>query len=190
LFIKSITVGLPEKSRSLVSRAKGEHNMLATGLEAYYLDNKTYPMADEPRTRDSKSYENDGTYASDGGIIPKILTTPIDYLTALPRDPFRLKGKGYYGFGSGPGKVNLIGTDNGKYLSKGGKPVLGTKGWIVTSYGPDKVDGNSGIKSGSMLREEVEWTDIDITQPLYTKGLTYDPTNGIISPGDIWRRGP
>jgi hypothetical protein len=177
--------------RSKVSQAKGEQNMIATGLEAYYLDNKTYPMADEPRSREPKSYENDGTYASEGGIIPKILTTPIAYLTALPRDPFKLRGKGYYGYGSGRGPVNLIGTDNGKYLSEGGKPVLGTKGWIITSYGPDKVDGNSGIKSGAILREEVEWTDnIDTTQPLINKGLTYDPTNGIISPGDIWRRGP
>jgi hypothetical protein len=191
LFIISVTVGLPEETRSFVSKAKGEQNMLATGLEAYYIEHNTYPMADEPRTREPKSYVNDGTYASDGGIIPKILTTPIAYLSALPHDPFKLKGKGYYGFSSGPGPVNLIGTDNGKYLSEGGKPVLGTKGWIITSYGPDKVDGNSGIKFGSILREEAEWTDnIDTTQPLATKGLTYDPTNGTLSPGDVWRRGP
>lgn len=155
LFIISITVGLPEEIRSLVSKAKGEQNMVATGLEAYFNDHNTYPVADEPRRREPNSYKTGGTYATEGGIIPQILTTPIAYLTALPRDPFRLKGKGYYGFGSGAGKVNLIGTDNGKYLSDGGKPVLGTKGWIITSYGPDKIDGNSGIHGGSILREEV-----------------------------------
>ncbi|MFB3896331.1 MAG: hypothetical protein ACE14V_08520 [bacterium] len=177
--------------RSQISRAIGESRMVELGLEAYFADHNTYPLPDEPRTQKRGSYKNDGTYATDGGIIPKILTTPIAYITALPRDPFRLKGKGYYGFGSGPGKVNLIGTDNGKYLSEGGKPVLVTKGWIITSYGPDKVDGNSGIKSGSILREEVAWTDnIDTTQPLVTSGFTYDPTNGTNSPGDLWRRGP
>lgn len=173
-----------------VSRIKGEQNSISIGLEAYFSEHNTYPLPDEPRAEIRGSYKTDGTYAAEGGIIPKILTTPIAYVTALPRDPFRLKGKGYYGFGSGPGKVNLIGTDNGKYLSDGGKPVLGTKGWIITSYGPDKIDGKSGIKEGSILREEVEWTDMDATQPLITSGFTYDPTNGTNSPGDLWRRGP
>ncbi|MFB3895926.1 MAG: hypothetical protein ACE14V_06445 [bacterium] len=183
------------------SRAKGDQNMLATGLEAYFIDFNCYPAPGRPSFRGSGTYRGDGSFAEDGGIIPVCLTTPVAYITTLPHDPYKLDRRGYYGYGGGPGQNNAAGRpviDNPKIDSSGIQPK---SGWIVTSYGPDKVDGNLSIQGGQMLREELCWSDsysmgvpdymqCDTTYPLLTSGLTYDPTNGTVSPGDIWRRGP
>jgi len=51
-------------------------------------------------------------------------------------------------------------------------------GWIITSPGPD---GIYSIVPGEILRGVPGTTE---TRLLH---LTYDPTNGTVSPGDIWR---
>ncbi|MDI6784099.1 MAG: hypothetical protein QME64_08410 [bacterium] len=175
--------------------------MIATALEAYFIDNNCYPSPGRPSFREPGSYLGEGSYAQEGGIVPFALTTPIAYITTLPHDPFRKNGRGYYGYGGGPGLTGA-----------GGKPTIDDKdhdysgiwpsqGWIITSYGPDVVDGTLGYPNGQSLREELCWSDsysrdypdlmqCDSTHPLATSGLTYDPTNGTTSPGDVWRRGP
>ena len=50
--------------RSKVAMAKSELRMIATGLEAYYIDNNSYPDSLEK------------------------LTSPIPFITSIPKDPF------------------------------------------------------------------------------------------------------
>ncbi|MBX3730500.1 MAG: type II secretion system protein GspG [Candidatus Sumerlaeia bacterium] len=55
------------------------------------------------------------------------------------------------------------------------------RGWLLVSPGPD---GRFGILPAR---------DFDSSEPQPSPrliGLTYDPTNGLISSGDIWRVGP
>jgi hypothetical protein len=61
--------------------------------------------------------------------------------------------------------------------------------WVITSYGPDEVDGNSSLKGGKPLDETIAWSDDMLGFKLNSSGLNYDVTNGITSPGDIYRRG-
>ena len=159
--IYSAVYEFPQRGiRSKVSRAKAEQQSIATALESYYIDNNCYPKPD---------YDENGK-----PILPHSLTTPTAFLTSLFHDPFKKFGKGYYEYGGGLQK---------DYFSSG---------WIVTSYGPDGVDGNSGVPGGEPLIENNEWTDSTTGDRiiLVASPLTYDPTNGPISSGDIWRRGP
>jgi type II secretory pathway pseudopilin PulG len=102
-------------------------------------------------------------------IIPHTLTTPIPYIAKLFHDPFKNNGLGYYEYGC---------------------DTSTTRRWIVTSYGPDTMDGNSGTPGGKTLDESKAWSNQLLGFPLEHSDLSYDPTNGINSPGDIWRREP
>ena len=141
------------QDRSTTARAKSEQQSIATALEAYFMDNNSYPLPD---------YDSEGK-----PIQPHILTTPIAYLTSIFHDPYKNKGKGIYEYGCDK-----------------------DKDWIITSYGPDRVDGNSKVKNGGPLLEEKAWSDKSLGFSLEGSGLTYDPSNGMRSAGDIWRRGP
>lgn len=201
---------LAAQTRSKVSRAKGEQNMLATGLEAYFIDANVYPSPGRgefypPESRDGSS----GYGASDdGGLVPYGLTTPVSYITAVPRDPFKKNGRGYYEYGGGPGYSGGAGSAVAGAIApdRNYSGIWPSSGWIVTSYGPDVVDGNigsggSGAQSNIALHEESCWSDsysmsspdnmqCNTSLPLINSGLTYDPTNGTTSAGDLWRRGP
>src|SRR3954465_8733783 len=61
---------LEAQIRAKVSRAKADMRTLATGLEAYQVDNNSYPDLS----------------AIFGGIF---VTTPVAYLTSIPEDIFR-----------------------------------------------------------------------------------------------------
>lgn len=188
---------LAAQTRSKVSRAKGEQQMLATGLESYFIDANVYPRPDVPSSREANTYDGDGGYTADGVIVPVILTTPISYITSVPHDPFKKNSRGYYEYSGGPGVAGIPGLPLDQ--------VWPPSGWIVTSYGPDVIDGNGAAPgTGTFaayvgpLREESCWTDsygganmtCDPADPLQNLGLTYDPTNGVTSSGDVWRRGP
>lgn len=193
-----LTAATPSKIR----RAKSDMKMIATAIEAYYIDAGVYPSPGRPSFREPGSYNiGEGSYAKEGGIIPIALTTPVAYMTALPHDPFHKNNRGYYGYGGGPGLTSADGKatidDNDHDYSD----IWPVYGWIITSYGPDVMDGNSGVYGVAPLHEELCWSDnysmdtpdfmqCDKIHPLQTSGLTYDPTNGVTSAGDIWRRGP
>ena len=168
-------------TKKLVEKVRLNEQNLATAIESYYIDHCRYPWPD---------FDKNGK-----PVIPHILTTPTAYLACgssqtsyhlfisdcnLVIDPFKEKGKGILGYGCG----------------------YSPESWIVTSYGPDKVNGNMSIPGGKSLDPLIAYTDIinpnwpDTTKmhglgySLQGSGLTYDPTNGLFSPGDIWRRGP
>lgn len=93
--------------------------------------------------------------------IPHILTTPVAYLEILPHDPCNRNGKGFYEYGCGT-------TRSGKWY------------YIVTAYGNDVM---SSIDERQYNPDLPEWNKDSIQ----SSGMTYDPTNGITSLGDIWR---
>ncbi len=128
------------KDRSDSSRAKSEEQALASALESYYIDHNQYPLPD---------YDENGR-----PVIPHILTTPFAYITSLFHDPFKDKGKGYYGYGCDmpTNSIDTVYGYNTSYRGYGNNTVYsnstvgGSCGWIVVSYGPDRVDGNSKMK--------------------------------------------
>ena len=140
---------LEAQVRSKVSRAHEDMRSIATGLESYFVDNNNYPYDPGTGWIDPSGYYGNPKFQ---GLRP--ITTPIAYLTSLPKDPF------------------IPPTDNWpdtyvyyciqKVLPYG--PYAGVMYWQLSSFGPDK--------------------DADFYF------IQYDPTNGTVSNGDIFRWGP
>ena len=163
---------LEAQVRAKVSRAENDLRTIATALESYRVDNNNYPP---------ENYESPLLVVNEAGhrAIPnaiklKPLTTPIAYLTALPRDPFD----------PGDDPINQAHPHTYHYAARNdplypGNPFFDGGGdneehrychWVIQSYGPDK-----GRDRGL---------------PSHWQFPRYDPTNGTVSIGNILRLGP
>jgi competence protein ComGC len=159
---------LEAQTRAKVSRVQTDMRSLATALEAYFVDWNTYPVwfSDVGTNR-----AVDGTYISSCGHGWWALTTPVPYLSGALRDAFVAIGM----------HVLHPGQNANEYLDPmlqfcpnhlgPGARTLGTDRWSISSYGPDMGDD-----TGSMS-----------TYPYTLLAIPYDPTNGTVSWGDIYR---
>ncbi|HPA47984.1 MAG TPA: prepilin-type N-terminal cleavage/methylation domain-containing protein [bacterium] len=105
------------------------------------------------------------------------LTSPVSYLSSVPRDPFALSVHSV-GFSADEQGLSYIyndfdpegyAKDGGGGYGVGIKPPLQLKEHFLVSIGPD---GFIGVNSGGDKR-----------------GTPYDPSNGVGSKGDLVRRG-
>lgn len=165
---------LEAQTRSKVSRMKADMRSMATAVEAYYVDNNKYPWP---------AGEDGVTLPSSGGVevfetkLPVELTSPVSYITSLPRDifnstidPDESKLLHY-----GPRYYQFITEGNTTEFDEYVEELFGSSGTIqyfMLSHGPDK-DHDSP----------------DLTENPLGPAL-YDPTNGTISSGDIIYWGP
>lgn len=190
---------LEAQVRAKVSRVKNDQRSLATGIETYYVDNNQYPIAardgggnrgplgatipinptgagnvNKYVTNASAEIAQYNSFAarpaSGNGSNVATLTTPISYVTSYFADPFTDTKGATFGY------------------------MQDTNGWILWSPGPDTDE-----KSSTDLQPSVETVyNSAIAQPstqLLTGGstgtgkgaFTYDPTNGTVSEGDIYR---
>ena len=186
---------LEAQVRSKVSRVRTDHRSLATAIESYYVDNNSYPVYSNAKTDNVYASAPAGKLTTCRSFRIKTatalelltLTTPIAYITSYFGDPF-------------------ADTKGASFLYKS----QGIAGWILGSFGPD-TDQESG---GGQLNwcasafprgtsdnpngqpgVETAYDPVNISQPSLTlicgggtKGaFTYDPTNGTVSSGDLWR---
>lgn len=139
--------------RAKISRTYADENALSTALEMYRLDIGAYP----PEDFQKQEVRN----------FTKLtrLTTPIAYMTTIPRDPFNQISDSP----SFPEPPIPYATYH--YTSKNDSrnspdpSWWGTYSWNLMGYGPDRVPSN--------------W-----------QGLDYDATNGLVSLGNILLWGP
>lgn len=182
-------------TRSDVARTRADLRSIAVAIETYYVDNMQYPAmtmeVEEAYRINRRGRLNPGrTFRLRNTTQMMTLTTPIGYLASYPRDRF-----------SGPHWTTY------RYYNAGA-------GYIVGSFGPDRDIATGGQllwnegdprppRHGSSYQEAVEpdaWierlyrpydfpfpTDEMIGGDGPNGAFTYDPTNGTISPGDIWR---
>jgi len=208
---------LEAQVRSKVSRAKSDQRSLATAIEAYFVDNNLYPAAgvdsvgtiatgqtNNPSNGQQRNPTGKGninkwiaTQVNQANQNPKLkdvysfaarpdsstgspmatLTTPIGYITSYPADPFMdTKGCTFCYFSN-------------------------SNGWILWSPGPDTDEAqgtNLGLNGTAGPANTVETLyNIAVSQPSLdlqcgasgspSKAFTYDPTNGTVSPGDVYR---
>jgi prepilin-type N-terminal cleavage/methylation domain-containing protein len=175
---------LEAQTRSKVSRIKNDMRTMATALEAYYGDYNRYP----PRTKfpAGATILGIGIVQSDANCTTgcrvadlKRLTTPIAYITSPPKDVFENAIAppndliDYYE----PILVDFLvrGTAAEYVLGKTGTFEFG---WALMSVGPDKVFGATSLLGNYPPRT------LTTSQ---TWRQEYDPTNGTISNGNIYR---
>jgi len=153
-----------------VSRVKANMRSLATALEVYYMDYGAYPPSTLGGNHSAfhgaekwvSEFDRVPTFEQPDGRDFATLTTPIAYATSLLLDQFSVKGApfAYY-------SVNL--------------PEQWEDGWIMWSAGPDgkyNLDFNT-------VKEIYDPNSFQPSDTLIT--FAYEPTNGLMSPGDIFR---
>jgi hypothetical protein len=155
--------GTPEgeqepNSRAKVSRARNSMRSMATAIESYFVDNNSYPAS----TTDTAVIPLHA-YALDGYTVPS-------FLSHYPDGPAMLTTPIAYATSYFPDPFASVPGETFAYFQK-------EDGWITFSPGPDgKFD----------LLWDLYTTRI--AQPSLELILfAYDPTNGSISGGDVFR---
>ena len=160
---------LEAQIRSKVSRVKSDHRSIATAIEAYYVDHNA-----PPREMHDGWYGDTYNGFAVRGVLWWGLTTPIAYITKFDFiDPFQAMNTGnpmdeqLYTYHDFKGWVTESGGSPSTWLLA----ALNFYGWWrLGSVGPDKTYYHP---------EYPGWT--------YSPQLAYDPTNGTVSMGNIWR---
>ena len=172
---------LEAQTRAKTARVKADMRSEATALETYHIDYNAFPPAWEywpagpGRTWGTFSEIPGGPFHS---RMPSYLTTPVAYITSLPSDPFRKNKTSnnlkevslrqvyfnipyYYA-----GGVSKTSQNNITVAQK----LAGD--WFFYSVGPDINEFNT--PAGASLSGRRVFRD-------------YDPTNGTLSLGNIFR---
>ncbi|MCX7018645.1 MAG: prepilin-type N-terminal cleavage/methylation domain-containing protein [bacterium] len=154
---------LEAQVRSKVARVKNDMRAIATALEAFHADKRRYPEVIPPAEEIEMG----------GGWLLKPLTTPVAYLSSIPPDLF-LPAAEPEALMPPEGRYSFI------YTSYPIPPDP-AKIWSLASNGPNLRCDTWGIYKGYSPRlffggdpELKDWA-------------LYDPTNGAISRGDIFR---
>lgn len=150
---------LEAQLRAKVSRVKGDFYALATALEAYHIDSLRYL-----ETNIAERWQRWDR-----------LTTPIAYISQIPLDPFLPRNQWEVD--------NLIdwGPRHG-YYKLGCTPLTNPSRWAMSSNGPDLDEDSVPIRFYPGYSDDVFMTK----DPDYNYAI-YDPTNGAVSNGDVWR---
>ena len=144
---------LAAQTRSKVSRVRSELRSMATAIEAYNVDNTSYPL--------TTPWPGDPLDPS--GILPKQLSTPVAYISnARPIDVFSQYGT------AADEKVYTYHNIVWNMWSQQYLEAYGA--WRMCSIGPDMRYWNTPGNVAS-------WRQV----------IEYDPSNGTISLGNLWR---
>jgi type II secretory pathway pseudopilin PulG len=163
-----ISIALPNfleaRIRAQVTASYADMEIVSQVLEEYYIGFRAYPPNQVPLL-------TDGSLAGDGepflrGSALTILTTPAVYLSHLPFDQFHPDGipVEFYDY------VNLSDLNGGPYSLESFN-LPGTAAYLLAGRGPNKLPDTWMGKI-----------------PFY--GVSYAPTNGTKSVGDLYRFGP
>lgn len=168
---------LEAQTRAKVSRAKSDMRSVATAIESYRVDNNTYPLG--VQLTDTAISTINGTEEVIETLVPFTITTPISYITSLPRDPFPARDASSTG-GERPDHTF-------HYLDLRTAEVRGEPDVFADFH--EKLFGSRSVSSGwwmFTLAPDLDH-DEDLTgaEPQVETAL-YDPTNGTISSGDIY----
>ncbi len=157
---------LEAQVRAKISRVRGDMRSVATALESYMSDNGTYVNdSDEALDDLAASHKQHGL---------QLLTTPIAYISSVPKDPFlkNMTGGGYLECASGADHQGWDGP-YGAYSAQGSESPV--QCYLLFSSGPSPT-----MEEATINNDQFPWG---------TTCHSYDATNGTKSPGDIYRAG-
>ena len=195
--------------RAKISRSLSDMRNVSVAIEAYMIDEGSYPIAsdgpgsgDAPPTYPTGDFVTINTHLGTSGLNPvteyahrytfalrtnsqniSMITTPISYISSIPYDPLvkasQIVAYGYYRTPEHSGAYLIWGF--------GPNPIQNDNGSFQYSQGALTPIPRRVIKDA-----EISW-DLYVSTwngNLDARALTYDPTNGTISDGDLWRFGP
>jgi len=181
-----------------IARVRKDMYSLATAMEAYFVDNNSYPACTSDLGFGAASQSIYASLVGEGPSLAGVrtfrirtphsstlmtLTTPIAYIPSYPPDPFAdTQGATYMYFSAFP-----------------------AGGWILGSWGPDTDQATGGQLKWNAGTLYSRISDVEIVyEPAVPQpssyllaarsfggngsgAYTYDPTNGVVSTGDLWR---
>lgn len=153
---------LEAQTRSKVARVLADHRTVISALEMYRVDTNNYPPS------------------IPGAIFEELrpLTTPIAYVTSLPRDAFPDLRIGIQA-GAADGPYDFI-----RFLQDLDPLVLHVGGDV-----PTRKDAKYFLLScGPDLKQEEGFINADIAGFLFAESR-YDASNGTVSDGDVYTFG-
>lgn len=188
---------LEAQYRARIARARTDMRSLSIAIEAYYVDNSCYPpFAVGMNSVNGPFGSNHPAFSlptfslaqsENGRVTVPSLTSPVAYITGFPTDPLpkaaekavRAKPTFLY-WCVGPNRRDT------RDLYGPGRTVSG-EGWILVSTGPDgdyDLAGEWDVYDPSQTQPSMQ-----LIAGTNKKGFafTYDPTNGTVSNGDMWR---
>jgi prepilin-type N-terminal cleavage/methylation domain-containing protein len=181
---------LEAQTRSKVSRCAADMRSIRTAIESYVVDTNKYPETDLGPWK--------------GGSIGIGLircTTPIAYITSIPKSPFKESGILPQGIGYAPGKPHYANEMN-CYLYVRAQSIPGdgdtpdsNANQIDDNYELDRiyyVSQNASLVANNAVRTSGFWelksvgpNNVDDFNVYGTFCRPYDPTNGTVSAGDV-----
>jgi prepilin-type N-terminal cleavage/methylation domain-containing protein len=178
---------LEAQTRSKVSRVYADFRSTGTAIESYAIDHNKYPNC----------LLGGGDYAQGYANRLHVITTPVAYISKVPdEDPFRPVGVNYQGLAylnsyeyydvvgcavRGGGDTAILNTAfmlcSGMDVYSPDDPprVDAVVKWVLSCVGPD---GREPWQFVSDFGDAQQWID---------NFVFYDPTNGTVSRGDIYR---
>jgi prepilin-type N-terminal cleavage/methylation domain-containing protein len=161
---------LEAQTRSKVSRAKADMRTIVTALEGYALDYNAYP----PHLIFPGGVEEEVPYPD----RYRYLTTPVAFMTTteIALDPFIIRpeiGQGGSGFYMSWTNLESFRLRPTVHPTEPARPI---HKWLLRSRGPDTVNEPNGVRNA--------WLVGGITA---APSMVYDPTNGTVSQGDVFR---
>ncbi|MBM3333952.1 prepilin-type N-terminal cleavage/methylation domain-containing protein [Candidatus Sumerlaeota bacterium] len=175
---------LEAQVRSKIARVKSDLRSLSIAEEAYRVDWNSYTFVQPAGT-----YTPWGSAGYWAGF--RQLTTPVAYVTSIPFDPFgasrysaTLVHPSVYELGCGAAGV---GTANYAWAPGRGMP---SDVYEIESDGPDKYDDTRGeFSTGAFPLWPSNQRVNDPAMAAQITQMIYDPTNGTVSSGDIFKVG-
>jgi len=175
---------LEAQTRAKVSRVYTDMRSVNVAMEMYHVDNNRYMPALSRRDIDGQNETptylwgislfiewNNGTTAGNGDY----LTTPIAYLSSIPKDPF----------------LFMAGRQD-RYASAVGAHIVQAGAWYFATNGYDFDQGGGQYFGQPGMTYRLAWflgspgPDIYWFSESPQGANVYDPTNGTISNGDIF----
>lgn len=151
--------------KAKVTRCHADMRTIEQALEMYKVDNNAYPPWTQNRVVGADDrHPNQIRYYR--------MTTPVAYLSTVPVDPFATKknAEDWDHWSFAYDYVDAFDPMNGIV-----DPDAWGHVWRVNSWGPDGANGHAGRYVGCVRGVPV---------------FLYNPSNGVISDGDILRVGP
>jgi prepilin-type N-terminal cleavage/methylation domain-containing protein len=210
---------LEAQTRAKVSTAKADMRSLAIAVETYCLDNNSYPEGtDNPQNYPQRisdvlgalapGYYTFRTRAGERSVGSAFagVTTPIAYIATVPADPFAKQAAGFltYCYRNAKDRNNgwiltSVGPD-ADLLKKNGIGSTNLDNPLSTALDGNLAAGKPARIGDINERQAIRFMEGDPMPSTllagvemlrhHLKDLTYDPTNGSLSEGDLWRIGP
>lgn len=182
---------LEAQTRAKVSRTKNDQRTMANAVEMYRVDNNVLPLR-----RDMDGYGTSGAVAwpfppvlEKGKYMP-VFTTPIAYINSIPDDLFA--GDQLRAMTGGTDSYSRSATwmdywDDGQtknflQVQKNSKTYDSRGNYTFVSVGPDRYMGIVKAYVGGRWGYPAEPSYLSNTAKHF-----YDPTNGTVSAGNIYR---